>query len=74
MEIVLQGIQWETAVLYLDDVISVGRNFSDALRNLEQSKLFQKSVEFLGSIVSTEGVSCDPKKIEAVKIGLGQRM
>ena len=29
--------------------------------------LFQLSVEFLGHIVSSEGVSCDPKKLEAIR-------
>ena len=29
-------------------------------------KFFQESVEFLGHVVSEEGISCDPKKLEAV--------
>ena len=28
--------------------------------------LFQKSVQFLGHVVSDKGVSCDPQKVEAI--------
>jgi hypothetical protein len=78
LEIVLQGLQWDTCVLYIDDIICFGSDVSSALKNVEQvlvrfrksnlklkpskCKLFQKSVEFLGSIVSPDGVACDPKK------------
>ena len=34
---------------------------------VSKSKFFQESVEFLGHIVSDEGISCDPKKLEAVE-------
>ena len=83
MELVLNGLQWERCILYLDDVICFGKSFNEALSNLElvlqrfkdanlrlkpsKCKLFQRSVEFLGHIVSDKGVSCDPKKIEAVQ-------
>ena len=33
---------------------------------VSKCKFFQESVEFLGHIVSDEGISCDPKKLEAV--------
>lgn len=83
MELVLAGLQWKTAVLYLDDIISFGRDFDSAFSNLEEvfgrlkaanlklkpskCRFFRKSVEFLGHIVSREGVECDPAKVEAVK-------
>ena len=82
MEKVLAGLQWERAVLYLDDVICFGKTFTESLNNLEEvlirfrkanlklkpskCKLFQTSVDFLGHVVSADGVSCDPKKVEAV--------
>ena len=83
MEIALKNLQWNTCVLYIDDILAFGTDFQSALKHLEEilirfrdanlklkpfkCKLFQKSVEFLGSIVSSEGVACDPKKVEAVK-------
>ena len=83
MEICLRGLQWKVACLYLDDVICFGTSFQAALENLEsvlkrfkdanlmlkpsKCKLMQTSVEFLGHIVSRDGVSTDPNKIEAVK-------
>ena len=82
MEMVLSGLQWEQCVLYLDDVLCFGESFETTLSNLElilkrfetanlklkpsKCKMFQTSVEFLGHIVSSNGVSCDPKKISAV--------
>ena len=78
MEKVLRGLQWEKCVLYLDDVISFGSTFQDLQLIFERfrgarlklkvskCKFFQESVEFLGHIVSDEGISCDPKKLEAV--------
>ena len=83
MERVLNGLQWDKVLLYLDDVICFAKDFESmktvlklVLDRFRQSnlklkpskcKLFQISVEFLGHIVSRDGISCDPKKIEAVK-------
>ena len=83
MELVLSGLQWSKAVLYLDDIITYGKTFEETKDNLEcvfqrlrqaglilkpsKCNLFQLSVEFLGHIVSSEGVSCDPKKLEAIR-------
>ena len=82
IEKVLRGLQWEQCVLYLDDVISFGPTFEETFDSVEQifqrfrwaklklkvskCKFFQESVEFLGHVVSDRGISCDPKKIEAV--------
>ena len=82
MEIVLRNLQWDKCVLYLDDIIVYGKDFASTLQNLREvlsrfalanlklkpSKctLMSTSVEFLGHIVSQEGVSCDPAKISAV--------
>jgi hypothetical protein len=78
MELVLAGLQWNTVVIYLDDVIILGKNFEDTLANLEtvfsrfqkanlklkpkKCKFFQESVEFLGHIVGRDGISCDPSR------------
>ena len=69
--------------MYLDDIISFGTTFDDALDNLiliferlrsyglqlksTKCHLFQTSVPFLGHVVGREGLQCDPKKIEDVK-------
>lgn len=82
MEICLRGLQWKVACLYLDDVICFGRTYEEAIANLDsvigrfqkanlvlkttKCKLVQTSVEFLGHIVSHDGIATDPSKIEAV--------
>ena len=83
MDRVLQGLRWSRCLVYLDDIISFGSTFGDALDNFTliferlrayglQSKstkchLFQSSVPFLGHIVVRRGLECDPRKIEDVK-------
>ena len=83
MERVLHGLQWERCLIYLDDIISFGNTFHGAAHNLQavfdrireaglilkpkKCDLFQQQVAFLGHIVSSDGVTCDPAKIAAVK-------
>ena len=83
MDQVLQGLRWSRCLVYLDDIISFGTTFEDALDNftliferlrtyalqLKSTKchLFQTSVPFLGHVVGRRGLECDPKKIEDVK-------
>jgi hypothetical protein len=83
MELVLRGLQWESCLIYLDDVITFGKSFEEALHNLrlvftrfrkanlklkpKKCHLMQGSVSFLGHVVSEKGVSCDPSKIKAVQ-------
>lgn len=82
MDMVLAGMQWKSCLVYLDDVIIVGKTFQDHLRNLRE--VFQQlreaglklkptkcdfcslQVEFLGHIVSADGVQTDPSKTEKV--------
>ena len=82
MDMVLAGLQWTNCLVYLDDIIVVGKTFSQHLRNLTQvferlraaglklkptkCHLCSEQVEFLGHVVSPEGVSTDPKKIAKV--------
>ena len=82
METVLRGMQWERAVLYLDDIIIFSKDVDEQMDRLEEvferlkkanltlksSKchFFQKQVEFLGHIVDQQGIHTDPKKIEAI--------
>ena len=83
MEDKLAGLPWEVCLLYLDDVIvhaptiaeelarlrRVFQRLRDAKLKLSTKKCFllQKSVSFLGHVVSGDGVSTDPRKIEAVR-------
>ena len=79
MDLVLAGLQWSHCLVYLDDVIVLGRTFPEHLDNLQdvferiwdgglKLKCFflKKRVEYLGHIVSEDGVSIDPKKTENV--------
>jgi hypothetical protein len=36
METVLAGLQWNICLIYLDDVIVLGRSFEDMVTNLNQ--------------------------------------
>ena len=79
---VLSGLQWSNCLVYLDDVIIVGRTFKEHLQNLQsvfdwlteaglklqtaKCSLCRKQVKSLGHIVSTKGVAPDPVKTERV--------
>ena len=83
MEDVLDGLIGPSCLLYLDDVIVFGDTFETCLENLrmvmgrlravnlklkaKKCDLFRSSVAFLGHVVSESGVSCDPKKVEAIQ-------
>ena len=83
MERVLAGLPWEVCLAYLDDVIVHADSFETEMRRLREvlrrmkdaglklspkkCNLFQKSVTFLGHVVSDEGISTDPEKVRAVK-------
>ncbi|PIK38623.1 hypothetical protein BSL78_24533 [Apostichopus japonicus] len=82
MERVLKGLQWQTCLLYLDDVIVYGNSFDKTMERLtevfgrlrearlklnpEKCNLFQREVNYLGHIVSGHGIAPDPEKIKSV--------
>ena len=82
METVMRGLQWDECLVYLDDIIAFGRTFEETLMRLthvfervraaglkfkpSKCKLFQESVDFLGHVISKDGVRTQPSKIEAV--------
>ena len=83
MELVLAGLQWQTCLVYLEDVMVYGRDFDEHLERLREvvkrfrqaglklklSKCFllRPRVPYLGRVISAEGVSNDPAMIEAVQ-------
>ena len=83
MDRVIQGLEYRVALAYIDDIIVYGRTIDscidsmqlvlERLRNanlkLKAKKciLFADEVEYLGHVITGNGVKTDPKKIEAVK-------
>ncbi|CAI5671940.1 unnamed protein product [Oreochromis niloticus] len=82
MDRVLAGLQWETCLVYLDDIIVLGQDSTQMLERLEQvfirlrganlklkpSKccLFREQVAYLGHIISAGGISTGPQKVQQV--------
>ena len=82
MRVILNGIEWDGVLAYLDDIIVYARTFHEHLRNLDlvlsrlelhgltlkplKCTLFKSEVKFSGHIVSKLGVSCDPEKVACV--------
>lgn len=80
---VLRGLEWDICLVYIDDLIIFSRNFEDHLKHLEEvfkrlreanvrlkpSKchFVKPQVEYLGHVVSAEGLKPNPDKIRAVK-------
>lgn len=83
MDRVLAGMQWETCLVYLDDIIVLGRDVPEMLQRLAQvfdrlrqanlklkpakCCLFRRQVAYLGHVISEDGVATDPSKIQKVK-------
>lgn len=83
VETVLAGLHWEICLIYLDDIIVTGITFEEMVRNLStvfkrlqeaglklkprKCTLFAREVEFLGHIISEEGIKTDPKKTTCVE-------
>ncbi|GBN95947.1 Retrovirus-related Pol polyprotein from transposon 297 [Araneus ventricosus] len=82
METVLRGLTSEACLVYLDDIIIVGRTLQEHLNNIrkvfqrlqkanlklspEKCRFFRKEVSYLGHIISADGVKTDPEKTKAV--------
>ena len=84
MDLVLAGLQWSQCLVYFDDVIILGRSFSEHLANLslvferlrqaglklqlKKCEFLKHEVAYLGHIVSDKGVATDPNKTEKVAL------
>ena len=82
MDLVLAGLQWSNCLVYLDDVLIIGRTFREHLNNLElvfdrlrkaglklkpsKCDICKKQVNYLGHVVSADGIATDPSKTEKV--------
>ena len=82
MDLVLVGVQWSHYLVYLDDIIVVGRSFHDHLQNLSvvlqrlkeanlrlkpaKCSFCKTQVSYLGHIVSRQGVATDVDKTSKV--------
>ena len=82
MDLILAGVQWSRCLVYLDDIIIIGRDFSEHLQNLgavlqklreaglrlkpSKCALCRESVSYLGHVVSRDGVATDPDKTSRV--------
>lgn len=83
MDNVLRGLQGKICLVYMDDIIIYSTSLQEHLDSLKQvfdrlnsynmkiqfdkSEFLQKSVEFLGHVVTPDGIKTNPKKIEALK-------
>ena len=80
MDLILTGLQWSSCLVYLDDIIILGKNFADNIQvvlhrikdaglKLQPTKchFFRKAVSYLGHIVSEQGVAVDPSKVDKIK-------
>lgn len=82
MELTLRGLTWETCLIYLDDVIIFSKTFEEHLYRLRQvferirqagmklkpkkCHFVQQQVEYLGHLVSKQGIATDPAKVDKV--------
>ena len=82
MEMALQGLQWVTCLIYIDDIIVFGKDFDEHLLRVEEvferlrsaglklkptkCDLLQREVVFLGHVVSGKGVSPSPVNISKI--------
>ena len=83
METALVGLHWKILLVYLDDVIVFGSSVDEVVGRLKivldrlrdadlklkpkKCHLFQKQVLYLGHVVSEDGVSTDPAKLESIR-------
>ena len=83
METVMRGLQYTTLLVYMDDILCFAPDMETHLGRLEEifrrlraanlklkpskCRLFRRKVQYLGHVVSEEGVSTDPVKTEAVQ-------
>lgn len=83
MDVVMSGLHFQVCLVYLDDIIIFSETVDQHLERLvivlgrlrsaglklkpEKCALFQRSISFLGHVVSERGIQTDSKKIQVVQ-------
>ena len=83
VDTMLRGIQYDTCMAYIDDIIVKGEDVVSSLTHLREvfrrirtaglklkpskCELFRTEITYLGHIISAEGMRTDPKKIQAIQ-------
>ena len=83
METVLRGLHWETLLIYLDDIIVFSKDLDTHLERLgevftrlrqaglklkpSKCTLFAQRVQYLGHVVSGNGIETDESKVQSVR-------
>ena len=79
MELVLQRLQWQICLIYLDDVIVYSKNFEEHVQRLdlvleriveaglklksEKCEMLRSKVVFLGHVISEKGIEPNPDNV-----------
>ncbi|MDZ7612307.1 MAG: RNase H-like domain-containing protein [Flavobacteriaceae bacterium] len=82
MDLLMSGLNFESCLVYLDDIVVFSSDLDQHLERLQQvlqrladaglklkpnkCKFMKAAVDFLGHVVSADGISVDPGKISAV--------
>jgi hypothetical protein len=82
MDAILAGLKWKSLLVYLDDLVIFSESFDQHLKDLEEvfdrlraanltlnknkCHFLRDEFQYLGHIVSEEGIRPDPKKVEAI--------
>ena len=83
MSALFSSLQWKILLIYLDDLLVYANSFEEHVSRLgvvfdclrkaglklkpSKCKIARKSLKFLGHVVSSEGVSPDPEKLQSVR-------
>lgn len=83
MDTVLAGLTWKECLVYLDDILVFSKTFEEHLVNLanvfdrlrtgclkikaSKCQFLEPSVDYLGHVISVDGIRPNPKKIASVK-------
>lgn len=82
LQMIVNGLQWQTCLIYLDDIIVFGSNFQEHLNRVKEvlerirkaglklkpnkCQLFQKEVSFLGHVINKNGITPNPDNIAKI--------
>ena len=83
MNLILHGLHWKTVLAFLDDILVLGKTFEEHILNItevlhrfqkygiklkpKKCELFQEKVEFLGRVISTQGMEVGESYIDTMK-------